>query len=209
MKEETPPCQGCCLRARSSGALVGCWGTRCDETACPSGSGPWPGQLKRLHRIGARSWFQGGVGYMMGQPQLHTKRGHLQTELQGWRGVFYPALSWLGFVCSSSLRQQGFPLLHPLLPPHVPTHPTHISPPPPSLPRSTLPSAPALQLLHHPEMWGRLHSCAKRSERVSCSPLAWFPPASPSCPPIPAPASCPLMCLRSFAPGQEPPARWR
>lgn len=113
---------------------MGCWGTRCDETACPSGSGPWPGQLKRLHRIGARSWFQGGVGYMMGQPQLHTKRGHLQTELQGWRGVFYPALSWLGFVCSSSLRQQGFPLLHPLLPPHVPTHPTHISPPPRACP---------------------------------------------------------------------------
>lgn len=79
---------------------------------------------------------------MMGQPQLHTKWGHLQTELQ-WHGVSYLALSWLGFVCSSGLRQQGFPLLHPLLPPHVPKHPTHTSPPKPVPLRPPLCSCPA------------------------------------------------------------------
>lgn len=39
------------------------------------------------------------------------------------------------------------------------------------------PHTPSLQLPHHPEMWGRLHSCMKRSERVWCPPsLPCFTP---------------------------------
>lgn len=69
-----------------------------------------------------------------------------------------------------------------------------------------------LQLPHHPEMWGRLHSCMKCSEHVWCPPSLCpvLPPSSLlSCPPTLIAASCPLMCLPSSAPGYELLSRWR
>lgn len=187
---------------------MGCWGTRCDETACPSGSGPLaqPGKASPSHRcqemVSGWCWVHDGTTSAPHEAGSPADRAS---------GSFVESPTWpsAGWVLSAVLAysSKAFPCCTRCCLPMCPRTPH--TPRPPSLPHSALPSAPTLQLLHHPEMWGRLHSCAKRSERFSCSPLAWFPPASPSCPPTPAPASCPLMCLRSFAPGQEPPARWR
>lgn len=100
LKEETPPCQGCCLRVTGQEVQVPWWGAGGHgvmRLPVPRGQVPWPSQVKRLHHIGARRWFQGGVGCMMGQPQLHMKRGHLQTELQGASWSLLPGPQLAGF----------------------------------------------------------------------------------------------------------------